>query len=67
MSKTLLWRSNVGIDGLCGKVNEGWDEFSVVHRTPADNIKLFTLPIVDWTLLDWVRGWFIFCRQVYQL
>ena len=34
-------------DGLCGNVNEGWDESRVVHRTPADNIKLFTLPIVD--------------------
>ena len=47
MSKTLLWRFKIGIDGLCGNVNEGWDESSVVHRTPADNIKLFTLPIVD--------------------
>jgi len=28
-------------------INKGWDESSVVHRTPADNIKLFTLPIVD--------------------
>jgi len=45
-----------GIDGLCGNVNEGWDESSVVHRTPADYIKLFTLPIVDWLLLDWFRG-----------
>jgi len=29
------------------QINEGWDESIVVHRTPADNIKLFTLPIVD--------------------
>jgi len=29
-------------------VYEGWDESSVVHHKPADNMKLFTLPIVDW-------------------
>ena len=28
-------------------LNEGWNEFSVVHRIPTDWIKLFTLPIVD--------------------
>jgi len=47
MSKTRLWQLKIGIDELCGNVNEGWDESSVVHHTPADDIKLFTLPIVD--------------------
>jgi len=47
MSKTLLWRFKIGIDGLCTNVNEGWDKSSVVHRTFADNVKLFTVPIVD--------------------
>ena len=35
---------------VCSNVNEGWDESSVVHRTPTDNIKLFRLPIVHWKL-----------------
>jgi len=30
-----------------GNLNGGWDESSVVHRIPTDQIKLFTLPIVD--------------------
>ena len=47
MSKTLLWRFKIEIDGLCGNINEGLDEPSVVHRTPADNIRLFTKLIVD--------------------
>jgi len=52
MTKILLWQFKFGMDGLCGNVNEGWDESSVVHRTPADDIKLFSLLIVDCTLLD---------------
>jgi len=28
-------------------VNEGWDEFSVVHCKPTDWIKLFIVPFVD--------------------
>ena len=33
--------------GFYGNLNGGWDESSVVHRIPTDQIKLFTLPIVD--------------------
>jgi len=51
MSETWLWWLKFGISGLCGNVNEGWNESSVAHRIPTDYIKLFTLPIVDWMLL----------------
>ena len=47
MSKTRLWRFKLGINGVYGSINEGWDESSVVHRIPTNCIKLFTLPIVD--------------------
>ena len=36
MSKTWLWRFKFGISGFYSKVNEGWDESSVVHRVPTD-------------------------------
>ena len=31
MSKTRLWRVKLGINGVYGSINEGWDESSVVH------------------------------------
>ena len=50
---------------LCGSVNGGWDESSVVHRTPTDYIRLFTLLIIDWTLLYWCTGRFIWVMLAY--
>jgi len=49
MSKTPLWQLKLyfGIGGFYGNVNEGWDESCVVNRIPTNQIKLFTLPIVD--------------------
>jgi len=37
----------VGISVFYGDINEGWDKSSIVHCTPTDWIKVFTLPIVD--------------------
>jgi len=51
MSKTQLWWFKFGIGGLCGNVNKGLDESSVVHRTPTNYIKFVNQLIVDWTLL----------------
>ena len=47
MSKTQLWWFKFGISVFYGNLSQGWDESSVVHRIPIDQIKLFTLPIVD--------------------
>jgi len=47
------------IGWLCRNVNGGWDESSVVHSIPTVYIKLFTLLIIDWTLLYWCTGRFI--------
>jgi len=47
MSKTQLWRFAFEFSGFYSNINEGWDESSVVHHTPTDWIKLFTLLIDD--------------------
>jgi len=59
MSKTRLWQLMFGISGFYGNLNGGLDESRVVHRIPTDQIKLFTLLIVDWTSFGWFRGKFI--------
>ena len=41
------WRFTFEFSGFYSNANKGWDESSVVHRTPTDWIKLFTLPIAD--------------------
>ena len=51
MLETRLWRFNSGISGFYDNVIEGWDESSEVHHISTNQIMLFTLLIVDWTLL----------------